>query len=67
MAEILWTEEAIPMSQAEKWGAIYKKLKEIDENRKFRKTIDPKQVLLDDAIKRKLKEMKNENKRKREI
>lgn len=46
-------------NNAELWGAIYKKLKEIDENRKFRKTIDPKQVLLDDAIKRKLKEMKN--------
>lgn len=52
MAEILWTEEAIPMSQAEKWGAIYKKLKEIDENRKFRKTIDSRQVVLEEAIAR---------------
>lgn len=67
MIDFYYEDEAIPMSQAEKWGAIYKKLKEIDENRKFRKTIDPKQVLLDDAIKRKLKEMKNESKRKREI
>lgn len=52
MAEILWTEEAIPMSEAEKWGAIYKKLKEIDENRKFRKTIDKRQVVLEEAIAR---------------
>lgn len=47
------------MTEAEKWGAIYRKLQQIDELKKFRKTIDPKQVLLDDAIKRKLKEMKN--------
>ena len=67
MAEILWTEEAIPMSQAEKWGAIYKKLKEIDENRKFRKTIDPNQITLEQCIARKLKEMKNESSTKREI
>ena len=25
---------------AELWGAIYRKLQEIDENKKFRKTID---------------------------
>ena len=49
------------------WGKIYLKLKQIDELKKFRKTIDPKQILLDDAIARKLKEMKNESKRKREI
>lgn len=55
------------MTEAEKWGAIYKKLKQIDELKKFRKTVDPRQVLLDDAIARKLKEMKNESKRKREI
>ena len=46
-------------NNAELWGAIYKKLKEIDELKKFRKMIDPKQILLDDAIKRKLKELKN--------
>lgn len=42
-------------NNAELWGAIYKKLKEIDENRKFRKTIDRRQVVLEDAIKEKLK------------
>lgn len=47
------------MTEAEKWGKIYLKLKQIDELKKFRKTIDPKQILLDDAIARKLKEMKN--------
>lgn len=62
MAEILWTEEAIPMSEAEKWGAIYKKLKEIDENRKFRKTIDRRQITLEQCIARKLKELKNADK-----
>lgn len=47
------------MNNAEMWGKIYLKLKQIDELKKFRKTIDPKQILLDDAIARKLKEMKN--------
>ena len=47
------------MTEAEKWGKIYLKLNQIDELKKFRKTIDPKQILLDDAIARKLKEMKN--------
>lgn len=46
-------------NNAELWGAIYKKLKEIDENRKFRKTIDKRQVTLEMAIARKLKEIKN--------
>lgn len=46
-------------NNAELWGAIYKKLKEIDENRKFRKTIDKRQVTLEQCIARKLKEMKN--------
>lgn len=55
------------MNNADIWGKIYLKLKQIDELKKFRKTIDPKQVLLDDAIKRKLKEMKNESSTKREI
>ena len=47
---------------AELWGAIYKKLKEIDENRKFRKTIDKRQITLEMAIARKLKELKNADK-----
>lgn len=51
--------EGRKMTEAEKWGAIYKKLKEIDENRKFRKTIDKRQVTLEQCIARKLKEMKN--------
>lgn len=46
-------------NNAELWGAIYKTLKEIDENRKFRKTIDPNQITLEQCIARKLKEMKN--------
>lgn len=46
-------------NNAELWGAIYKKLKEIDENRKFRKTIDPKQITLEQCIARKLRELKN--------
>lgn len=29
---------------------LYKKLKEIDENRKFRKTIDPRQITLEHCI-----------------
>lgn len=40
------------MSEADKWAAIYHKLREIDENRKFRKTIDPRQITLEQAIKR---------------
>ena len=40
------------MTEAEKWGAIYKKLKEIDENRKFRKTIDKRQITLEQCIAR---------------
>lgn len=39
-------------NNAELWGAIYKKLREIDENRKFRKTIDRRQITLEVAIKR---------------
>lgn len=39
-------------NNAELWGAIYKKLKEIDENRKFRKTIDRRQITLEMAIAR---------------
>lgn len=41
------------------WAKIYWKLREIDQNRKFRKTIDPRQITLEQAIARKLKEMKN--------
>lgn len=37
---------------AEIWGRIYHKLQEIDQNRKFRKTIDPRQVTLEQAIAR---------------
>ena len=40
------------MSEADKWAAIYHKLQEIDENRRFRKTIDPRQVTLEEAIAR---------------
>lgn len=40
------------MTKADKWAAIYHKLREIDENRKFRKTIDPRQVTLEQAIAR---------------
>lgn len=60
----LW---GVQMNNADIWGKIYLKLKQIDELKKFRKTVAPRQVLLDDAIARKLKEMKNESKRKREI
>ena len=49
-------------NNAELWGAIYKKLKEIDENRKFRKTIDRRQIVLEQCIARKLKELKNADK-----
>lgn len=52
MIDFSYEDEAIPMSEAEKWGAIYKKLKEIDENRKFRKTIDRRQITLEMAIAR---------------
>lgn len=44
--------EGRKMTEAEKWGAIYKKLKEIDENRKFRKTIDKRQITLEQCIAR---------------
>ena len=47
------------MTEADKWAAIYRKLQEIDENRKFRKTIDKRQVTLEQCISRKLKELKN--------
>ena len=40
------------MTEAEKWGAIYRKLQEIDENKRFRKTIDPRQITLEQAIAR---------------
>lgn len=40
------------MTEAEKWGAIYRKLQEIDENKKFRKTIDRRQITLEQAIAR---------------
>lgn len=46
------------MTEADKWGAIYRKLQEIDENRKFRKTIDKRQITLEQCIERKLKEQK---------
>lgn len=37
---------------AELWGAIYRKLQEIDENKKFRKTIDKNQITIEDIIKK---------------
>lgn len=36
----------------EQLGELYKKLRQIDENRKFRKTIDKRQVTLEQAIAR---------------
>lgn len=42
----------------ELWMAIYQKLKAIDETRKFRKTIDKHQILLDDAIRKAERENK---------
>ena len=39
-------------NNAELWGAIYRKLQQIDENRKFRKTIDKRQITLEQAIAR---------------
>lgn len=58
MIDFYYEDETIPMSEAEKWGAIYRKLQQIDENRKFRKTIDKRQITLEMAIARKLKEQK---------
>lgn len=49
-------------NNAELWGAIYRKLQEIDKRKKFKKTIDPHQVLLEECIARKLKEIRNDNK-----
>lgn len=46
------------MTEAEKWGAIYRKLQQIDENRKFRKTIDKRQITIEMAIAKKRKENK---------
>ena len=46
-------------NNAELWGAIYRKLQQIDENRKFRKTIDKRQITLEQSIAKKLKELKN--------
>jgi hypothetical protein len=42
--------ERVKMTEAEKWGAIYRKLQQIDENRKFRKTIDKRQITLEQCI-----------------
>ena len=36
----------------EQLGKLYNKLRQIDENRKFRKTIDPRQILLEESIAR---------------
>lgn len=47
------------MNNAEKWGAIYIKLREIDENRKFRKTIHPKQITLEQCILKAERNLKN--------
>ncbi len=45
-------------NDAELWAAIYHKLQEIDENRRFRKTIDPRQVTLEEAIARAERKLK---------
>ena len=50
------------MTEAEKWGAIYRKLQEIDENKKFRKTIDKRQITLEMAIARAERKQKCSNK-----
>ena len=59
MAEILWTEEAKPMSEADKIGRLYQILRQRDEDRKFRKTIDPRQVTLEQAIAKAERKLKN--------
>ena len=46
------------MSEADAVGLLYKLLKQRDENKKFKKTVDPNQILLEDCIKQKLKEQK---------
>lgn len=47
------------MNEADKWAAIYHKLREIDENKRFRKTIDPRQITLEQAIARAERRLKN--------
>ena len=43
----------------EQLGELYKKLRQIDENRKFRKTIDKRQVTLEQCIARAERKLKN--------
>lgn len=43
----------------EQLGKLYNKLRQIDENRKFRKTIDPRQITLEQAIARAERRLKN--------
>jgi len=45
-------------NNAELWGAIYRKLQEIDEYKKQRKMTDRRQILLDESIKRAEKELR---------
>lgn len=47
------------MTEADKWAKIYHYLEQRDADRKFRKTIDPKQITLEQCIARKLRELKN--------
>lgn len=47
------------MTEADKWAKIYHYLEQRDADRKFRKTIDPKQITLEQCIDRKLRELKN--------
>lgn len=39
-------------NEAELMGKLYRLLQQIDENRKFRKTIDKRQIVLEQAIAR---------------
>lgn len=40
------------LSEAERMGILYRYLQQRDENRRFRATIDPKQITLEDCIKK---------------
>lgn len=49
------------ISEADRMGMLYRFLQQRDENRRFRATIDPKQITLEDCIK-KQKNTCNQNK-----
>lgn len=40
------------ISEADRMGMLYRFLQQRDENRRFRATIDPKQITLEDCIKK---------------